>query len=410
MNDLIQICEERIEESRTFEIKTDLEKQQSGKSWRKKGELQPGERDDLAKEIVAFANTYGGLLIVGLKETSENPKRAQEPAEPLPRIFDLADRLRDAFSSVIQPPLRNLEVQAISERVDSDQGYLVVKVQSSIAAPHGYGTPPKCYIRRDDKSEPMDMREIQNVFWETRSKRERIDLEFQKLSSEFQEYAYPRVETVAGARVAFRFAAMLENAVEIQRLYSKLRAGDLFSTVVPTPLPETSSVAQNPFEASRWQPTPYGSEYLYSKSSGDGHSQVGVWKLDDSGMASIIGDVVFPADESVELQMFSIVAGWTLKLARTLAMISGANDAVAIFDCEFRSGVHGLSVYDPTNPGKKVKIENRISRRIRPLRIAFPDEDDACGIAEEKMLHCFGMSAPAGADVISAHSTLVHNP
>src|SRR3954467_10526724 len=39
-------------------------------------------RDDIAKEVVAFANAYGGVVIVGIDETDDNPRRAKEIFDP----------------------------------------------------------------------------------------------------------------------------------------------------------------------------------------------------------------------------------------------------------------------------------------------------------------------------------------
>jgi predicted HTH transcriptional regulator len=49
-------------------------------------------RDDIAKEIVAFANAYGGVIIIGIDETDDHPKRAAQLASPqIPRVADCAE-------------------------------------------------------------------------------------------------------------------------------------------------------------------------------------------------------------------------------------------------------------------------------------------------------------------------------
>jgi predicted HTH transcriptional regulator len=50
-------------------------------------------RDKLFKEVVAFANTTGGTLILGIAETSSKPPLA-DVISPISRCHDLAERLR----------------------------------------------------------------------------------------------------------------------------------------------------------------------------------------------------------------------------------------------------------------------------------------------------------------------------
>jgi len=40
--------------------------------------LGDAAKEKLAREIVAFSNTYGGILIVEIEESNDNPKRAKK--------------------------------------------------------------------------------------------------------------------------------------------------------------------------------------------------------------------------------------------------------------------------------------------------------------------------------------------
>ena len=48
-------------------------------------------RDELLEEVVAFASTYGGTLILGIDETEDYPKRASK-ITPVPRCARLMGR------------------------------------------------------------------------------------------------------------------------------------------------------------------------------------------------------------------------------------------------------------------------------------------------------------------------------
>jgi len=130
-------------------------------------------RDDIAKEVVAFANAYGGVIIIGVDETDDNPKRARSIFEPhIPQISNCAERIEQALRSVIDPPLPMLEVRGI-ESVDGS-GVIILRVGSSPSAPHGVGRPPNAYVRRGSNSEPLTMRDMQSMFYERRTRLERI--------------------------------------------------------------------------------------------------------------------------------------------------------------------------------------------------------------------------------------------
>ncbi len=100
VEDFQTLIDLEAEETAILELKADLSAPNGGKSWRK-GEksVQPTERDALAKEIVAFANTRGGRVFVGISESSDNPRRAKQLALPLPRIFDLAVSFQEVVHS-----------------------------------------------------------------------------------------------------------------------------------------------------------------------------------------------------------------------------------------------------------------------------------------------------------------------
>ncbi|MBR1246131.1 ATP-binding protein [Bradyrhizobium sp. AUGA SZCCT0169] len=130
-------------------------------------------RDDIAKEVVAFANAYGGVVIVGIEETDDNPKRAASIWEPqIPKVVDCASRLEQSLRSVIDPPLPMLEVRG----VESSDGYgiIILRVGASPSAPHGHGRPVNAYVRRGTSSEPLTMRDMQSIFYERRTRLERI--------------------------------------------------------------------------------------------------------------------------------------------------------------------------------------------------------------------------------------------
>jgi hypothetical protein len=145
-------------------------------------------RDDIAKEIVAFANAYGGVIIIGIDETDDHPKRAAQPASPqIPRVADCAERLGRALRNIIDPPIPMLDIRGVPSSRSSGEGAILIRVSSSPSAPHGFGVPPKAYIRQGSESKPLSMRELQSMFFERRTRLERVTNRQNELSALGQE-------------------------------------------------------------------------------------------------------------------------------------------------------------------------------------------------------------------------------
>ena len=58
--------------------------------------------NDFTAKIIAFANTDGGTLILGLGEDSAT-KKAVAPIQPLPRCKDAANSLFQSINSRVEP-------------------------------------------------------------------------------------------------------------------------------------------------------------------------------------------------------------------------------------------------------------------------------------------------------------------
>ncbi|MGH6846320.1 MAG: AlbA family DNA-binding domain-containing protein [Methylocella sp.] len=68
-------------------------------------------RNKLFKEIVAFANTLGGHLVLGIEDTKSTPPTAKV-VHSIPRCHDLAERLSRS-AQAIDPPISGLLVRGI---------------------------------------------------------------------------------------------------------------------------------------------------------------------------------------------------------------------------------------------------------------------------------------------------------
>ena len=155
--DIDRLCKEKQEEGPQFELKEKVETLADGS-------FRPSALANIASEIVAFANSYGGTLIVGITESGRNSKRAGK-VKALPDCEQLADRLKRSIHSVIDPPLPTLEERGVLTNKRGKRGIVVLRVERSRRRPHRLLTKDTqhSYVRRGDETVKIDMREIQDL-------------------------------------------------------------------------------------------------------------------------------------------------------------------------------------------------------------------------------------------------------
>jgi hypothetical protein len=163
-NEIRRVVETEVPESLDFELKKTLSaKKGTDDPWTAGGDKIGEEaRDALAAEIGAFANTLGGTLIIGIDEDTET-KRAKPPIIPLPRCKELAERLHQSVGARIEPKLPMFECEGVVTEPDGSSGVVIMRTLESYLAPHRHTQDHHCYIRRNDRAEPMSMLEIQEL-------------------------------------------------------------------------------------------------------------------------------------------------------------------------------------------------------------------------------------------------------
>ena len=105
----------RLEEDQTLEFKETLPARDGNADIWQLGQDKIGSyaRDTLAKEVVAFANAYGGVIIIGIAETDEKPPSANDFGDPLVRnCIDCVERLGPSLRSLIDPPIAGFDIRA----------------------------------------------------------------------------------------------------------------------------------------------------------------------------------------------------------------------------------------------------------------------------------------------------------
>ena len=119
-------------------------------------------RDQILAAVVAFANSYGGDLIIGIRECPNSQPGKAEAIDPLPAFEDAAHRLSQMANECIEPPIIGLEVRGLALR-EGDAGVVIFRAPRSRNAPHRLTTTRECYHRVRHETKPMTMRQIQDL-------------------------------------------------------------------------------------------------------------------------------------------------------------------------------------------------------------------------------------------------------
>src|ERR1051326_7197105 len=190
-DDLNQLLTEHCPEGYEVEFKKTLPDKRGGYDpWLLgKNEIGAYARDEILAELIAFGNSAGGYVLVGIDETQEKPPRAKS-IEPLPRIGDLAARFEDMIRTSIDLPLLRFGVRGI-ETDSSGGGVLVLNTGPSHRAPHRLNTTGQCYVRRGSSSVKMTMREIQDMTLNIARGAAGIDALFRERMENFHEWGAP---------------------------------------------------------------------------------------------------------------------------------------------------------------------------------------------------------------------------
>ncbi len=140
-------------------------------------------KERIVKEVIAFANSGGGTLLLGILETDEDPPR---PAgiNPIARCGDLAAHLTDVLRDAVDPQLPALHLHPIA--VQGDAGVVLVRVPPSRRAPHRCDLTKRVFKRLHDQSVPINMREIHDLVLQVRSGNERIEQTFTERRQRFE--------------------------------------------------------------------------------------------------------------------------------------------------------------------------------------------------------------------------------
>ena len=82
-DDIERVVAEQVQEGSQVELKVTLPARKGDDPWTTgEGRIGDYARNELVAEVIAFANAYGGWLLLGVEETKEKPARASAELYP----------------------------------------------------------------------------------------------------------------------------------------------------------------------------------------------------------------------------------------------------------------------------------------------------------------------------------------
>ncbi len=221
IHDIASLIESKVPEGEQIEFKESLStKGHSIDPWIS-GNGQIGERakKEILEESVAFANAYGGTLLLGIGESDTTPSVADR-ISPVPRCAELVERLKLVFRDCVEPQLPQLEVFAVPTK--GDDGVVIIRVGRSRLAPHRVTTTLVCPVRRADRCEKMTMREIQDMTLNVSRGLERLEKQLSARSARFQQ-EFKRLKTPEDAFGIRLTATPVGEAIRFERVFRENR-------------------------------------------------------------------------------------------------------------------------------------------------------------------------------------------
>lgn len=138
--DVVSFCNQQIPESINLDYKKEFP-------------------TDLEKTISAFANTMGGLVIIGVEDKDSKPKL---PVKGLKYQEGLRERVNSIILANIYPPVFP-EIQ-VCDQVRK-RTFIIIRIPQSNMTPHYIRHRTKIYIRTDDIIHPEKLAPAEQIEW-----------------------------------------------------------------------------------------------------------------------------------------------------------------------------------------------------------------------------------------------------
>ncbi len=160
-----------------------------------------GKKKEISKDVSAFANSDGGIILYGMKEFDDLPKRhLPEKIDVINRIEYSKEWLEQIVNSNIYPRISNILIKPIRIGQDSDKVVYAIEIPKSSTAHQS--NDKRYYKRFNFESVAMYDYEIKDIL--NRSQNPIIDIELKILIEEYRPTSFsdtfPDVNLLLGSK------------------------------------------------------------------------------------------------------------------------------------------------------------------------------------------------------------------
>ena len=112
---------------------------------------------DISKTLSSFANTQGGVLVIGV-EVDKTHNKVKMPIKGIPKTDGIEERIVQSGLMGIYPPVTPEVI--ILDVPDTENVVIVVRMEESVRAPHAIQNSTKIYVRVASVSQPYQQPQL----------------------------------------------------------------------------------------------------------------------------------------------------------------------------------------------------------------------------------------------------------
>lgn len=213
----------------------------------------------ISKIISSFANTFGGIWIIGV-ETDRATNRPLLPIRGMPVQPGIEEQITQACWTSIYPPLTP-EIKVIPLPSAPNRVVTVVKMPESVEAPHAIENTARVYIRTNSVTQPIQLAEIDRIAYllERRRAPEQRREQMIKIAVERADIPSPCIRIMIGPKYPYQpLFSRDELARRLEELRDRLVIPWTMRRIQQGLLALHGPVAHTPLQSERFEVNTYG--------------------------------------------------------------------------------------------------------------------------------------------------------
>ena len=148
------------------------------------------EIQHIPKIVSSFANTMGGIFIIGVETDSTNQVRL--PIHGIPKKRGIEEQIQQSALTGIYPAV--IPEVIICDVPNTDNVVVIIRVEESVQAPHAIENSTKVYVRTGSITHPYNYAEVDRIEYMLK-RRENSQTTIRQIRKQTEERLYPIFST-----------------------------------------------------------------------------------------------------------------------------------------------------------------------------------------------------------------------